>query len=239
MSKKKDNWERLMNIPDDYEYDPEIAQRAIEQIEREKAEKQAKKDWWKKQWKPMAISLATCAALIAVFIPVYHSFFQSQLEVPPNSGSENSSTVYYDENKLTFVAVTDVATYVQEQGLELKYFSYPTVETNSAWISDANEFAFLKQEMLYIGVDGFDQVHLWSVVMTDADFDFEEFFNEADKEVTVLEIKVDYMIIEEYNSAQKQVYAKFTYESIDYYLEITTTGEAEIKIEQYVNMLIG
>ena len=47
------------------------------------------------------------------------------------------------------------------------------------------------------------------------------------------------MIIEEYNSAQKQVYAKFTYESIDYYLEITTTGEAEAKIEQYVNMLIG
>ena len=94
MSEKKDNWERLMNIPDDYEYDPEIAQRAIEQIEREKAEKQAKRAWWKKQWKPLAISLATCVVALAVFIPVYHSFFQSQLEVPPHSGSENSSTVY-------------------------------------------------------------------------------------------------------------------------------------------------
>ena len=80
MSEKKDNWERLMNIPDDYEYDPEIAQRAIEQIEREKAEKQAKKAWWKKQWKPLAISLAACAVALAVFIPVYHSFFQLKQE---------------------------------------------------------------------------------------------------------------------------------------------------------------
>lgn len=239
MSKKKDNWERLMNIPDDYEYDPEIAQRAIEQIEREKAEKQAKKAWWKKQWKPMAISLAACAALLAVFIPVYHSFFQSQLEVSPNSGSDNSSTIYYEEKQLTVERVTDVATFVQTQGLALKYFSYPTAETRGTWISDTNEFAFLKQEMLYIGADGFDQVNLWSVVMTDAEFEFKDFFDEFNKEVAVSGVNVDYMIIEEYNSAQKQIYAKFSYESIDYYLEITTTGEAEAKIEQYVNMLIG
>lgn len=239
MSEKKDNWERLINIPDEYEYDPEIAQRAIEQIEREKAEKQVKKVWWKKQWKPMAISLATCAVALAVFIPVYHSFFQSQLEVPPNSSSENSSTVYYDEASITLNEVADVANYVQTQELNLKYYNYPTVTTLGAVITETKEFAFLSQKMVYVGTDGFDQVKLNSVVMTDAEFDFEKFFDDVNKEIAVSNINVDYMIIEEYNSAQKQIYAKFTYESVDYYLELTTAGEAEKKIEQYVNMLIG
>lgn len=239
MSEKKDNWERLMNIPDDYEYDPEIAQRAIEQIEREKAEKQARKAWWKKQWKPMAISLATCAVALAVFIPVYHSFFQSQLEVPPNSGSENSSTVYFDDNEITFTKITDVSTYVQEQNLAVSFFDYQTVTTYTAVITDSNEFAFLKQEMLYIGADGFDQVHLWSVVMTDAEFDFEEFFNDSNEEITISSINVDYITTSKENEIEKDIYAKFTYESVDYYLEITTEGEAETKIEQFVTMLIG
>ena len=239
MSEKKDNWERLINIPDEYEYDPEIAQRAIEQIEREKAEKQAKKAWWKKQWKPMAISLASCAALIAVLIPVYHSFFQSQLEVPPDSSSENSSTVYYDDDSITVNTVADVSTYIQEYGLTLKFFNYPTAITHSAVVTDTNEFAFLKQEMLYIGADGFDQVHLWSVVMTDADFDFERFFDGFVEEVITLNISVTYKVKEEIDSPNKDIRAKFTYESVDYYLELTTAGEVEAKIEQYVNMLIG
>jgi hypothetical protein len=93
--------------------------------------------------------------------------------------------------------------------------------------------------MLYIGADGFDQVNLWSVVMTDANFDFEESFNEADKEVTVSEIKVDYMTKEEVGMGKQEIQAKFTYEAIDYYLELTTAGEVETKIEQYVTMLIG
>ena len=48
MSEKKDNWEKLINLPDEYEHNPEIAQRAIEQIEREKAQKQVKEQWFRK-----------------------------------------------------------------------------------------------------------------------------------------------------------------------------------------------
>lgn len=239
MSEKKDNWERLISIPDEYEYDPEIAQRAIEQIEREKAEKQAKKAWWKKQWKPMAISLASCAVALAVFIPVYHSFFQSQWEAPPDSGSGNSSTIYYDDNDITFTIITDVSTYVQEHSLTLKYFNYQTAITHAAVITDTNQFAYIEQEMLYIGADGFDQVNLWSVVMTEADFDFERFFNDSIEEVTVSDIKVDYATKAEVGTGKQEIQAKFTYESVDYYLELTTAGEVEAKIEQYVNMLIG
>lgn len=239
MSEKKDNWERLISIPDEYEYDPEIAQRAIEQIEREKAEKQAKKAWWKKQWKPMAISLASCAVALAVFIPVYHSFFQSQWEAPPDSGSGNSSTIYYDDNDITFTIITDVSTYVQEHSLTLKYFNYQTAITHAAVITDTNQFAYIEQEMLYIGADGFDQVNLWSVVMTDADFDFERFFDGFVEEVITLNISVTYKVKEEIDSPNKDIRAKFTYESVDYYLELTTAGEVEAKIEQYVNMLIS
>lgn len=239
MSKKKDNWEKLINHPDEYEHDPEIAQRAIEQIEREKAQKHVKEHWFRKHWRPMAVSLATCAIALAVFIPVYHSLYQSQLEVPPNSSSSGNSFVYYDEASITLNEVADVANYVQTQELNLKYYSYPTVTTHGAVITETNEFAFLTQKMVYVGADGFDQIKLYSVVMTDADFDFEEFFNEADKEVIVSEIKVDYMTRAELDSARQNIQAKFTYESVDYYLEIVTAGEVETKIEQFVTMLIG
>ena len=238
MSEKKDNWKRLINLPDEYEHDPEIAQRAIEQIEREKAQKQVKGHWFKRHWRPMAVSLATCAVALAVFIPVYHSFFQSQLEVPPNSSSDSSSTIYYEDIQLTVERVTDIVTFVQTQGLALKYFNYPTAITHSAVVTDTNEFAFLKQEMLYIGADGFDQVNLWSVVMTDADFDFEDFFNDSIEEVTVSGIKVDYATKAELDSTRQNIQAKFTYQSVDYYLEIVTEGEVEAKIEQFVNLLI-
>lgn len=239
MSEKKDNWERLINIPDEYEYDPEIAQRAIEQIEREKAEKQVKEHWFKRHWRPMAVSLATCAVALAVFIPVYHSFFQSQLEVPPDSSSENSSTIYYDEESITLNPISDVTNYVQTQGLALKYYDYPTTINHCALITETNEFAFLRQEMLYIGADGFDQVNLWSVVMTDADFDFERFFDGFVEEVMILNIPVSYKSKAEAGSVGQEIRVKFNYESVDYYLELTTAGEVEAKIEQYVNMLIG
>ena len=239
MSEKKDNWEKLINLPDEYEHDPEIAQRAIEQIEREKAQKQVKEQWFKKHWRPMAVSLATCAIALAVFIPVYHSLYQSQLEVPSDSSLSSNSSIYYDDNKITFTAITDVATFVQEQGLTLKYFDYQTVKTDSAVITDTNEFAYLQQEMLYIGADGFDQVNLWSVVMTEADFDFEDFFEGFVEEVITLNISVTYKVKEEIDSPNKDIRAKFTYESVDYYLELTTAGEVEAKIEQYVNILIG
>ena len=240
MDNKKDNWEKLTNLPDEYEHDPELAQRAIEQIEREKAQKQVKEHWFRKHWRPMAVSLATCAVALAVFIPVYHSLYQSQLEVPSdNSSSSANSSVYYDEDSITLNAVTDVVNYVQEQSLTLKYFNYPTAITHGAVVTDTNEFAFLKQEMLYIGADGFDQVNLWSVVMTDADFDFEGFFSYLDKGVTVSEINVDYKIASVENADRKEILAKFTYESVDYYLELVTAGEVEAKIEQFVNLLIG
>ncbi len=239
MGEKKDNWERLMHLPDEYEYDPEIAQRAIERIEREKAEKQAKKDWWKKRWRPMTISLATCAVILAVFIPVYHSLYQSQLEGSPNSGSENSSTVYYDEDSITFNKVADVANYVQTQELNLKYYNYPTVITHSAVITETNEFAFLRQKMVYVGEDSFDQITFYAVVMTDAEFDFEKSFDGFVEEVITLNISVTYKVKEEIDSPNKDIRAKFTYESVDYYLEIITAGEAEAKIEQFVTLLIG
>jgi hypothetical protein len=75
--------------------------------------------------------------------------------------------------------------------------------------------------------------------MTDADFDFEETFPKTEHEVTVSGINIDYATKAEVGTGKQEIQAKFTYESVDYYLELTTAGEAEAKIEQYVTMLIG
>ena len=66
-----------------------------------------------------------------------------------------------------------------------------------------------------------------------------DFFEGFVEEVINLNISVTYKVKEEIDSPNKDIRAKFTYESVDYYLELTTAGEVEAKIEQYVNMLIG
>ena len=251
MDEKKDNWERLQNLSDDYEYDPSIAQRAIETIEQQKKEKATKKDWFLKRWKPMAISLATCVAVLAVAIPVYHSLFSSHIEDPsasqsssssdlgPGDSSSSSSNVYYEENQLTVNPVEDVKAYVQEQALNFKFFDYSNTINYSAVVTDTNEFAYLKQEMLYIGADGFDQIKSWSVVLTEAEFNFEKSYEENNQIFTVNGISVNYKMTEEIGAGKKDIWAKFTYEDVEYYLELTTAGETEAKIEQFVTMLIG
>ena len=235
MNEEKDNWEELKNLPDDYEYDASIAQRAIERIQQEKARKSNKEGWWRKHWRPMAVSLATCAVIVGVGIPVYHSLFNPNIEVPP----DNSSTVYYEEKQLTINPVDNVTIYLQEMQVNIKYFNYPTAETHSAVVNETNEFAYLKQEMLYIGADGFDQVKLWSEVLTSANFDFEDTFKGLDNLLTLTDATINYQGQEEVGTGKKEIRAKFTYESVNYYLEIVTAGETETKIEQYVKLLIG
>ena len=239
MNEEKDNWEELKNLPDDYEYDASIAQRAIERIQQEKARKSNKEGWWRKHWRPMAVSLATCAVIVGVGIPVYHSLFNPNIEVPPVNSSENSSTVYYDENHLTVNPITDVGLFVQEQALNFKFFTYPNTMNYGAVITNTGEFAYLRQEMLYIGADGFDQVKLWSEVLTSANFDFEDTFKGLDNLLILTDVTINYHGQEEVGTGKKEIRAKFTYESVNYYLEIITAGETETKIEQYVNLLIG
>lgn len=238
MSEKKDNWEKLNELPENYRHDSSIAQRAIEQIEREEAEKQQRKRGWTVQWKRTALALATFSVVLAVFLPVYFFVIQPGLN-PDNGGSSGNSAIYYEEKQLTISPVADVLSFVQENQLSIKYFNYPTVNSYSAVVTDTDEFAYLKQQMLYIGANGFDHVYLHAVAMTDADFDFEDSFGELNVQSTVSNILVDYRTKTEAGTADKNIRAKFTYESAEYYLEIITAGDAETKIAEFVTMLIG
>ncbi len=229
MSEKKDNREKLISLPHEYEHNPTIAQRAIERIKQEEAQKQLKENRFKKHWRALAISLASVAVALAVFIPVYHFLTLTPPQTP----------VYYEEKELTVTQIEDVTSFAEGQNLSVKYFDYQTVTTHSAVVTKTNEFAYLKQRMVYIGVDGFDQVNSWSVGMTNAEFDFTKFFNNLNEELIASDIHVNYTIKTELDAVNQIIQAKFAYESAEYYLEIETAGEAEDKIEQYVTMLIG
>ena len=245
MKEKKDNWERLHEMSEEYEYDPNIVKRAIEQIEKEKSEmateKSQKTNWFQKQWKPIAVALATCAVVLAVCIPLYRSFSSppSLNNSTSDLGDSSSSIIYNEEVKLTIASVEDVKTFVQENELSIKYFDYPNTINHSAVVEETGEFAYLKQEMLYIGVDGFDKVTLYSVALTDIEYDFEEFYNGETQTIFIEDILVLYSYKEEIGTNKKEILFKFSYENAEYYLILNTGGEVESKIEQFVAMLIG
>lgn len=245
MKEKKDNWERLHEMSEEYEYDPNIVKRAIEQIEKEKSEmateKSQKTNWFQKQWKPIAVALATCAVVLAVCIPLYRSFSSppSLNNSTSDFGDGSSSIIYNEEVKLTIASIEDVKAFVQENELSIKYFDYPNTIDYSAVVTTTNEFAYLKQEMLYIGADGFDKVTLYSVALTNAEYDFESLFAGAKYSISVSDILVSYKFKEETGTNKKEIQFKFSCENAEYYLILNTGGEVEAKIEQFVTMLIG
>ena len=69
MENKQDKWNKLINITNEYDENPEIAQNAISKIEQRKAKRRAKMPL---KWLSVA---ASCIVIIgiSVFLPVYFS----------------------------------------------------------------------------------------------------------------------------------------------------------------------
>lgn len=217
----KSNWEKLIDLPQEYDVNPNLAKNAIAQIQAE--QQKPRVSWWVRYRKKLACVLGACVLIVAAFIPVYR--FLSTPEI-----------VYYADEKVTVENVDNVSSLLAEKNVSVCYFDTPMANTRYGVIADTGEFAYLWQNMLYVDGSYFDQIYVYAVVMKNATFEFEKDYDKCSSETIYQEQSVFYTTIADENKSS--VLAKFTADGVKYYLEIQTSGDAETKVLQYVAMLL-
>lgn len=227
MEDKKNKRDRLLNMPAEYEQNPEIAQSVIREMQAKKNAR--KKGWFFMQWKKLAISAASLVLAVGIFLPIYFS-----LKTPTND------IVYYEPTAITLDEVFDLDTFVDENNVQANYFTYQTVQNKCAKVTETGAIAYLMQDMVYIGANGFDVVNMKAVVLPNSEFEFEQYFTLCNRIVTIKQINVSYIYDSKDTADKINIFAKFSYEDVKYYLEIETMNiEVENVLEQYVTMLLA
>lgn len=218
----KSNWEKLIELPQEYEVNPDLAKNAIAQIQAE--QQKPRVSWWGRYRKKLACALGACVLIVAAFIPVYRFFSTPEI-------------VYYADEAVTVENVDSVSSFVAENNLSVGYFDTPMTNSQYGVIAETGEFAYLWQNMLYVDGSYFDQIYVYAVVMKNATFDFEKDYENFDFTAEYQDVSVSYITKTDKNN-KSSILAKFTADGVKYYLEIQTSGDAETKVLQYVAMLL-
>ena len=228
MEDKKNKRDRLLNMPEEYEQNPAIVQSVIREMQAKKNAR--KKGWFFMQWKKLAISAASLVLAVGIFLPIYFSL----IKTPTND------IVYYEPTAITLDTVSDLDAFVQENNVQANYFTYPTAQNKCAKVTETGAIAYLMQDMVYIGANGFDIVNMKAVVLANSEFEFEKGFEPCNKSLTVNQTGISYIYTSKDTADKINILAKFSYENVKYYLEIETKNiEVENVLEQYVTMLLA
>lgn len=219
MKKEKDKWEEFKELPEAYETNDDLVPKVKYEIFREKHAKR------RIHWQAIVASITIGAIGVGVFVPVYLS---------NHTKEESDEGKYYSENKLIKHPIENIEEYLTENDLDVLYYTEETVKSISMSIQDSNELALISQEMDVIEGNFIDKVQLNIQLMSDAKFSMFNEFEELAESCVISDISIEYSVRQ--ISRKEQILAKFTYESIPYYLEIQT-DDATGKLEKYINML--
>ena len=223
MRQGKNKWEQFIEMPKSYPQ-TDIAKQVIIEINEE--EKHIKTvNWFIRSWKPIAACVATFIIALVIGIPVYNVLTSPII-------------MYYEAHEIVYNEIIELESFISEKGLAVCYYDTPMASTQCAIINETGETAFLVQDLFNITDIGFDAVNLKIIVKDNAVFDFYNKFLNTE-EIVINNMKVSYNVKHEIDSSEQHILAQFTYQNVDYYMEISTFGSVKESIDTYVSMLIG
>ena len=219
MKNKQDKWNKLINITNEYDENPEIARNAIRQIEQSKVKKRI---GFPLKWLSVA---AGCIVIIgvSVILPVY---FSSQ-----------PSVVYYSTSSLEYTEVNDIERYKEDNNLNFNCLIDGVTSSQVITVIESGDLAFIAQRAFYLGQSGIDEVTLHIVLMENARFDFYLDYENAKMSLSVGDVEVYYSNTKVDDMSYYKV--KFEYGEVDYYMTINSYDDTTDKVVQYVNLLIN
>ncbi len=225
MDKGEQRWNKLVALPQEYEPDPSIAQRVIEECSGQQGK--PKRSWLARKWKALTASAVAAVLALGIGIPLY-----VKLSKP--------TTVYYAVNEVTYEKIENTNAYVAEKGLDILYFGEAAVlNARVATIIETGEIAFIEQDTLHIGEQGFDKVNFYGVAKKNAKFNFYTEYEIAKDSCTISGLSVIYDILEMPNTFNRRIVARFSYKNKDYFLDIVTEQDGLQQLEVYINMLLA
>lgn len=175
------------------------------------------------------VSALIALLLAAVFFCIYWITAGKMPPVTPND--ENR---YFDSTEIAYENIEDISAFVEEHGLNARFLVGMQDVNKAAYTVEGDELVFLTQQTLYFSGMGFDILKL-GIVLTDDTFQDFDYFNKISDEININGIDVVYG--QETIKEKQNIKAKFEYEEITYFLEITTDN-AEGKLEFYINTLL-
>ena len=151
MNEKKDKWEQLTEIPQDYEVNPDLIKKAESAMRQERRTNRRNVH----VWQTVAGSLAACCLLL-IMIPAFRSLGNGPI-TPPDSSSSSTEERYFDEGSIVREDA-DIIEVVEANHLQIKYYNDETVTSKIGKIKDTDELAIIYQSMFCF--DTWDEVSL-------------------------------------------------------------------------------
>ena len=228
MEQGKNTLDRIEEIKDCYQVDPKVAERAIAQIEVEKAQKKVSKKKGFFKWVPALA--CTLVAIIAV------STYFALKPAPPTA----PTVIYYDDKSVTIEQCLDIQTTVSENDFTVKYFTQSSVQNSLGVVTESNKIGYIYQNLTV----EWDKVELYVKVLQNSKFDFENQFNGCNVDYVYggnITIKyVQNTKEDSFGSPINVVKAKFSYQGNEYFMTVEYyLGEVTEIIAKYLNTLLA
>lgn len=124
MNEKKDKWEQLTEIPQDYEVNPDLIKKAESAMRQERRTHRRNVH----VWQTVAGSLAACCLLL-IMIPAFRSLGNGPI-TPPDSSSSSTEERYFDDGSI-IKENADIIEVVEANHLQIKYYNDETVTSSN------------------------------------------------------------------------------------------------------------
>ena len=225
MEQGKNTLDRIEEIKDCYQVDPKVAERAIAQIEFEKAQKKVSKKKGFFKWVP-----ALACALVAI---IAVSTYFALKPAPPTA----PTVIYYDDKEVTIEQCLDIQTTVSENSFTVKYFNNGSVLSKLGIVTETNQIGYIYQNLTV----EWDKVELYVKVLKNSEFNFEKSFDKCDNNfIYNNNITVKYIVNPKDGEEINVVKAKFRYQGNEYFMTVEYyLGEVTEIIAKYLDTLLA
>lgn len=217
MINNQDNWEKITNLADEYDPKPDLANDAILKLNQRESTVKYKKI--------LPIGCIVALLLLIVTAVLLLSFC-----------NKSNDVLFLSDNDLSATRVENIEKFVEERNLNIYFDNSPNCETQSVVINSDQRLAYIEQKYYFIGAESFENVNL-KIILINATYDFSRTFMVLDKTIQVNNIDINYDIVS--RNSVNTVYAKFTNDKVDYFLEILNVSNAETTLNGVVLSLIN
>ena len=224
MADFKEKLKNIDNISQDYApIDLELVERAKARSMEKNAEMQAKTVKVKMPfWKKLALGVSLLSiAFCSVFFPIYYSNLPDQ-------------PIYYSDKVLSAVSEqSEIDSKLSDVNFEIFAESVNYTVMNQLFVETAT------QKLCYFYQEGFEFNSLETVILyvelaKNATFEFEDDFKNCNETKTISNVSVKYVAV------GSEVKAKFTYDSHDYFIKVTTYDtDALSRLEYHLTQLLS
>ena len=173
------------------------------------------------------LTIALCCVALLLVVAILLPFLLREKESPIH---------YYDDVSIYSETISDIDQFISENNLEFAYYDhdYLASQHDAYRLIENDRLVYILQNAMFLGQNGFDSI-LLGICFSNDEFQRFDAFTEFTDEMSIGETTVNYKVV---TQARNDIYAKFSVDDVVYYLNVTTSGGAEV-LEQYVNLLLA